>query len=749
MSINRADALDRQFRATFEDPDTLKQGPRPADLDQALCASSSLTGHQLLEIFEAQLNNRVLDYVARELRKIDEGFYTISSSGHEGNSLVAFHTSPRDMAFLHYRSGPFMMQRALQVPGQTPIYDTCLSFVASSEDPIAGGRHKVWGSVALNVPPQTSTIASHLPKAVGAAFAFERLKDQALKNSPLLQKDSIFITSFGDASANHASAQAAFNAASSAAYQHLPLPLLFVCEDNGLGISVKTPDNWIEASIKGRVGLSYHQANGLDVLEGFDAVAKAVQECRRKRRPVFLHLKTVRLMGHAGSDVETKYRSLKGIEEAEALDPFRTTAIRAVELGLLSPQEVLEAYDAKFAQVRAVAERACQRPRHESADTILEPLALKSQSESYKPVRVVHDSERHKVFGKRLPEDQRPRHMARLINDALKDLMIEDPRILIFGEDVARKGGVYTVTSELTENFGLKRVFNTILDETTILGVAIGAAQVGLLPIPEIQYLAYLMNAIDQLRGEACSLQFFSERQFANPMVVRIASFAYQRGFGGHFHNDNSIASLREIPGLIIAAPSSSGDAVGMLRQSVALARDQGAVVAFLEPIALYMTKDLIDGDGAWQESYSPSSVTPAFRAQCYGPEDAPLLIISYSNGSYLSRQAQADLAAEGHATRVLDMRWLAPLPEADIMAAAKKARAVLIVDEGRKAASVSDAVMALLCEHAGDAQSHRRWRRVVGDDTYIPLGRAWAHVLPSRAGIADAARALLESLSA
>ena len=139
----------------------------------------------------------------------------------------------------------------------------------------------------------------------------------------------------------------------------------------------------------------------------------------------------------------------------------------------------------------------------------------------------------------------------------------------MFGEDVARKGGVYHVTAELSKKVGVARVFNT-LDETSILGLAIGAGHAGLLPMPEVQYLAYLMNAIDQLRGEAGSMQFFSNGQFRNPMVVRIAGLAYQKGFGGHFHNDNGIAAVREIPGILVACPSRGDDAVRMLRRSSA-----------------------------------------------------------------------------------------------------------------------------------------------------------------------------------
>ena len=165
--------------------------------------------------------------------------------------------------------------------------------------------------------------------------------------------------------------------------------------------------------------------------------------------------------------------------------------------------------------------------------------------------------------------------------------------MIVFGEDVARKGGVYGVTKGLQGAFGAGRVFDSLLDEQSILGVALGAGLAGLLPVPEIQYLAYLHNAADQLRGEAATLSFFSQGQYRNPMVLRIAGLAYQKGFGGHFHNDNAVGALRDIPGLIIACPARPDDAAALLRTCLASAREDGSVCVFLEPIALYHERDL------------------------------------------------------------------------------------------------------------------------------------------------------------
>jgi 2-oxoisovalerate dehydrogenase E1 component len=329
--------------------------------------------------------------------------------------------------------------------------------------------------------------------------------------------------------------------------------------------------------------------------------------------------------------------------------------------------------------------------------------------------------------------------MAQLINWGLQDLCFRYPRVVLFGEDVAKKGGVYNVTKQLYEKFGVGRVFNTLLDETTILGLAMGAGHAGLLPIPEVQYLAYLHNAIDQLRGEACSMQFFSEGRFANPMVVRIAGFAYQRGFGGHFHNDNAFAALREIPGLVMVTCSNGRDAVRAMRTAVHLARELGRVVVFIEPIALYMAKGLMDKED-WLFPYpDPDDSMPLGETAYHGDEDAETLVISYANGYYLSRQACADLAEEGISTGILELRFLTPLNEAAIVAAARTRKSVVVVDECRKTASISEQIFTILHENLGRDCPHLS--RVCGEDTYIPLGTAWECVLPSRESIREAVK--------
>lgn len=744
--LNRAEICDQNFIEFVRGfkPGATSTAP---GVDEAIVPGSALSTRGFLELFESQLISRHLDLMARVLRVQNKVFYTIGSSGHEGNAMVARLCRHTDPAFLHYRSGGFMAERFRKLPGMDPVMDSALSFAASAEDPASGGRHKVWGSKPLWVLPQTSTIASHLPKALGTAIAIDHAR--RLGHHLPVPDDSIVLCSFGDASANHATAQTAFNAAQWTAYQKLPAPVLFVCEDNGIGISVKTPSGWIGERFRNCRDLDYFFADGLDLARGYGQVAAAVEHCRHSRRPTFLHLQTTRIMGHAGTDFEIEWRSVEELVALERSDPLLRSAALSLEAGLYTPDGLVEHYEAIRARCFAAAEEADRRPKITSLAEVMRPLApytpLAVQAEAE---RNVDQEQRKIVFGgeTKLPERQPPRHLAIQINNALHDLLVKYPQALVFGEDVAQKGGVYTVSKGLHRSFGNKRIFNTLLDETVILGLAQGYANMGMLPIPEIQYLAYFHNACDQIRGEAASLQFFSNDQFRNPMVVRIAGLGYQRGFGGHFHNDNSFAALRDIPGLVVGCASRGDDAAMMLRTLTALARVDGRVSVFLEPIALYMTKDLHEaGDGAWLFSYpAPDQALVLGEPRVYDEAATDLLIVSYGNGVPMALRAARRLAeARGVRVRVLDLRWLQPLNEVAIAEHARACARILIVDEGRRTASVGEGIMTALVE-AG--LGGRPMARVVGADTYTPLAGAAFLVLPSDTEVLTAAEKLLDA---
>ena len=755
MAVDRAPLLDRRF---LDQLDALASGPTldpavdptlapaaPAlGLDAPIRAGSGLTARAAIELFDAQIASRHLDFAARALRARGEGFYTIGSSGHEGNAAVAAALRPTDPAFLHYRSGAFFVARARQVPGQTPLLDILLGLCASIDDPIAGGRHKVFGSHALAIPPQTSTIASHLPKAVGAAVALDRAARLGVGSGSSPPADAIIVCTFGDASANHSTATGAINTAAWTAFQHVPVPILFVCEDNGIGISVRTPAGWIASNYGNRPGIHYVWADGLDLPHAYDAACAAVAHVRTTRRPAFLHLRTVRLLGHAGSDVEQTYRPLPEIEADEAADPVLATARLLVESGARTAAQVRWQYEDVRARVAALADEAARRPRLASAAAVIAPLAPRDPAAiAGEAARPASPASRAALWGEagKLPEHERPAHLAVHINRALGDLLAKYPELIVFGEDVAKKGGVYNVTAELSRRAGVARVFNTLLDEQSILGLAIGAGHLGLLPIAEIQYLAYLHNAEDQLRGEAASLQYFSTGRYRNPMVVRIAGYGYQKGFGGHFHNDNSVAVLRDIPGIVVASPARGDDAAAMLRTCVAAARQSGSVCVFLEPIALYMTRDLHDpGDGLWTSAYDPGAEpVPIGSARTHGA-GKDLLIVSFANGLWMSLRAARRLERDhGIACRVLDLRWLAPLPVDDLAREAFAVGRVLVVDETRRSGGVSEGVIAALVDRGFTGPL----ARVASVDSFIPLGAAANHVLVSEDDIERAALAI------
>lgn len=800
MTAGPEELLDEWLRVSLRE---VRPGPRRAATDP-IGSGSAITVGTCLELFDAQATSRHLDFAARRLGAGKRGYYSIGSSGHEGNVVLAQALRSTDPALLHYRSGAFFVHRCRQVPGLDPIRDVLLGVVAAAADPISGGRHKVFGSAPASVIPQTSTIASHLPRAMGLAFALDRAR--GLGRETPWPRDAVVLCTFGDASANHSTAIGAINAAIHTAHQGIPMPLLFVCEDNGLGISVPTPPDWIEAAFGSRPGLRYFDADGSDLRQALSVASAAAESVRARRRPALLRLRTVRLLGHAGSDVESAYRRPEDIEADRRRDPVAATARLLVEIGAASAEEVLAHYDAIGARVAATAARVAEEPHLDSAEAIQAPVvfggerqplatpgprdhtppaAAASQSRvesalrtsafetrrpaesappsearprdtpgdsgpgASTPVDSVHSStdgpsgatERSQAAPGQTAERPGPMTLAQSINHTLATLLAEAPDVLVFGEDVGRKGGVYGVTKGLQREFGARRVFDTLLDEQSVLGTALGAGLAGFVPIPEIQYLAYVHNALDQIRGEAATLSYFSAGQYHNPMVVRIASFAYQRGFGGHFHNDNSVAALRDIPGVVVAAPARADDAAAMLRRCVEVARGEGRVCLYLEPIALYHTRDLHrPGDAGWLAAPAEDPASLA-RARIHG-DGADLTIVAFANGVPMSLRVARRLADNGIHARVLDLRWLTPLPVDDLLHHARATGAVLVADETRRSGGVSESVCTALLDGGFDG----RLARVTSADSFVPLGPAAELVLLSETAIEDAAHRLLES---
>ena len=727
MSIfNREEVIDQNFL------DYVSAGNLPLSRTNLLLSQTNIRPSELISLFETQVLSRHMDLKARFLKNEGKCFYTIGSSGHEGNAVFGNVFPYTDMAFLHYRSGPFFLERSKQLSGTTPIYDMALSFMASSEDPISGGRHKVLGSKALNIPPQTSTIASHLPKAVGAAFSIDRAKDLDISERDL-KADSIILCSFGDASANHATALSAFNTASWVSNSGGHVPIIFICEDNGTGISVPTNEHWIEQNFSNRPRLQYVQTDGLHLIDLMIKSRRVEHDCRIDRSPIFLHMKTVRLMGHAGSDVEVGYKSLQDIEATEFNDPLLHSARILIENNCLSSEEIIHLYEGIGDQVSHVFEAATLRPKLESAQDVMESITA-NQSSKKSPKQPTKKT-RQNLFGKEFNRMDQPYHMAKLINYTLSDIMLRYKNTVIFGEDVAQKGGVYHLTADLYKQFGVRRVFNSPLDETSIIGFGMGFGHNGFVPIPEIQFLAYLHNAEDQLRGEAATLPFFSDGQFTNPMVLRVPGLAYQKGFGGHFHNDNSLTIFRDIPGIILAVPSNGADASKMIRTAVREAHENGRIIVFVEPIALYMTKDLHEPkDGKWTFKYPVlDEEIPVGKFAEYG-KGKVLTLITYGNGLYLSLQAKKEIEKKlKKKIKIIDLRWLSEMNIPKLLNAIGTSNNILIVDECRRTGCHGEGLFAQL---VSESKKPLNIKLHAAEDSFISIGVAATVTLPSKDSI-------------
>ena len=725
-----SDYLDQTLLSSI-DSITVPEPFGEADLQSGRAAGVD----ELWAMFTAQSLSRHTDLVARRMRGQGHGYYTIGSSGHESNAAIALASRPTDPALLHYRSGAFYVARSLQAgTASDPADDILAGMMAHTDEPIAGGRHKVFGHPDTAVIPQTSTIASHLPRAVGVAFAIGRARK--LGAALRWPEDAITICSFGDASANHSTALGAINAASHLAYQHLPVPLLFVCEDNGLGISVRTPPGWIEASFRNRPGLFYVAVDGADATAALETCHDTVDWVRKTRRPAFLHLRTVRYLGHAGTDVERGYRAVEEIRASMTHDPILGTA-RALRSAGVEASAVIAEYLRCGGHVAALATRRLSHGRElTTAREVMSTIAPRPET------AVVPDAPE--------PIPALPasggQTLAQAINATLGWILEQTSSALLFGEDVAAKGGVYGVTKGLRARFGAGRVFDTLLDEQSILGVALGTAISGLLPIAEIEYLAYLHNAEDQIRGEAATLQFFSKGAYRNGMLVRIAGYGYQKGFGGHFHNDDSIAVLRDIPGIVIASPARPSDAAAMLKTLATSAASDGTVGIMLEPIALYHQADLhVEGDRLWLDEMATTEGGGAaeigtIRRYRDGESDPDLTIVTWGNGLWMSLRVAARMACAPDPVRceVIDLRWIAPLPIEAVLAS--RPRRVLVVDETRRSGGVSEGVVTGLIdrEYGGPVA------RVTSKDSFVPLGDAANLVLLSEAEIEQGIRDLV-----
>jgi 2-oxoisovalerate dehydrogenase E1 component len=631
-------------------------------------AYEGLTPADLLRAYRTMLLSRRLDDKEIQLKNQSLIFFQISGAGHEG-VLTA--------AGLHLRPGydwfyPYYRDRALCLTlGMTPL-EMLLAAVGAKDDPNSGGRQMPshWGHTRLNIPSQGSPTGTQCLHAVGAAEAgvlHAHIADASATDARS-HADEIVYLSLGEG----ATSEGEFWEALSTACQR-PAPVLFMIEDNGYAISVpvevQTPGGDVSRLVESFPNLKVWRCDGTDFLASYRTVGDAVQWVRRERKPAFVHAKVIRPYSHSLSDDERLYKTPDEREAEARRDPITRMRQFLKSEGLATDadlQAIAEAVDREVAEATNAA-LAAPKPPTETADWYV-------FSPDVDPTSSAFDTEAR-------PEGK-PDTMVAAINRTLKDEMKRNPRIVVFGEDVADasreaslphvpgKGGVFKVTHGLQRQFGAHRVFNSPLAEANIVGRAVGMATRGLKPVVEIQFFDYIWPAMMQLRDEMSMLRYRSSNNFSCPMVVRVPIGGYLRG-GAPYHSQSGVSIFAHCPGIRIVFPSNASDAAGLLRTSIRC----DDPVMFLEHKHLYRQTY---NKGA----YPGSEYMIPFGKGALRREGTDVVVLTW--GALVQRSILAAQQADKEelSVAVFDLRTIVPYDWDGIANLVKKTSKVVIAHE-------------------------------------------------------------------
>jgi 2-oxoisovalerate dehydrogenase E1 component len=678
---------------------------------------------ELLALLDAGLTSRWLDVAARRLRATGRGVPHAGSAGREGVAAVALALRATDPVLPAYPPGAFHLARAALAGRSGAVADLALALTTGDLAAARNGGHH--GTFAdLPGPPApaatlpTSPGAGHLPRALGVAWAIGRQHRSRARDRVPLQwpDDAIAVGGFLADDANHSTVIGTVNAAAQAAEQGLPLPLLFVCEDDGGSGPVRVPRSRLRTAFERRPGLTYRVADTAGDPGAVLAAARAAADlARRDRAPVVLHLTCANIAG--------------GEVASDPLVPLMTTLVRR---GVLDADGVAALFGEARDRVSAAVDDVVSRPgggRRQPATAVLprpDPVAALA-------VRGAPEAERVRAFPGGLPEDGAPVTLGVALGRSLLDAGLASPEVIVLGADVARSGGRFGVTEGLQRRLGAARVLDTLADEEALLGLAIGAGASGLVPVVELPHVGALARVAAQVRVEADGV----------PLVIRVPWFA-----GVPTEDvaaaDLGIGMLRDQPGLIVACPAHPSDAPGLLRTSVAAAHADGVTAVILEPVALYGERDMVGaGDRAWLAPYPapalwPSVHVPVGRASVWG-SGTDVTVVTFGTGLRRSLRAAEALGRIGIGARVVDLRWLSPLPVDDVVREADLTGRMLIVDETRRTGGVSEGLVTSVLE----AGFGGRLARITSSDQPGRPGIAAARQLPTQNEIEDTARAL------
>ena len=686
---------------------------------------SGLTGAEWVDVYRQMYMSRRLDDREILLKNQQKIFFQISGAGHEALMVAAGKALKPGYDWFY----PYYRDRALCLTLGVTAEEMLLQAVGAAADPASGGRQMPshWGSQRLNIVTQSSSVATQMLQAVGCAEAGRYLArhanaveeistsksgdDYRAFHKPSFHGDEVVYASIGEGSTSQGEFWESLSAASLE-----KLPILFVVEDNGYAISTpveaNTPGGNISRLVANFPNFFFAEVDGTDPVESYAAMTKAVAHCRARKGPAFVHGHVTRPYSHSLSDNAKLYRSAAELEAENLRDPLPKLQLRLLREGVIDADGITRLERAVDDEIQAATDRVLRAP-FPPTDSIYNYV----YSPDIDPTSKTFASETAPAAG-----GGPDKTMADLINACLKDEMKRDPRIIVFGEDVADcsreeylksgavkgKGGVFKLTAGLQCEYGSDRVFNSPLAEASIVGRAVGVATRGMKPVAEIQFFDYIWPAMHQLRNELAPMRWRSNNAFSSPAVIRVAIGGYLTG-GALYHSQSGETLFTHTPGMRVVFPSNALDANGLLRTAIRC----DDPVMFLEHKRLYR-------ETFGRAPYpGPDFMIPFGKAKTVR-EGKDLAVVTY--GALVPRALQAAQRASRELnveTEVIDLRTLSPYDWEAIAESVRRTSRVIVAHEDVLSWGYGAEIAARIADELFD-DLDAPVKRVAATDTFV-----------------------------